>query len=305
MIELVELKPGLKFPASVLPMMFVEPKDVLWFAKLYRLDAVQLARLMRRALPNHELVQVLTEGDHSIELQDYLVEIGFDEYVEDGSVSFYQGPPPNADLLGDLWEDLEVQVAASIQEVADVLGSSIGRMPGKQGRMVLQQMRVLNRQRPVLGDVRALVQHETHPDNAVVLDVSGSMSEGTIEKIVEPVVSLGYMADAHLVIVSNTATHWGPGEYTVDAVMEAAEFGGTHYETLAPLFERDWGTVVTIADYDSSWSAKGALASCNGSIQQVLDISLVNSPTFLAECLGQLAAEVRPLMIASTNYVLD
>ena len=131
------------------------------------------------------------------------------------------------------------------------------------------------------------------------------MSESTIEKIVEPVVGLGYMADAHLVIVSNTATHWGPGEYTVDAVMEAAEFGGTHYETLAPLFERDWGTVVTIADYDSSWSAKGALASCNGSIQQVLDISLVNSPTFLAECLGQLAAEVRPLMIASTNYVLD
>ena len=50
---------------------------------------------------------------------------------------------------------------------------------------------------------------------------------------------------------------------------------------------------------------KGALASCNGSIQQVLDISLVNGPTFLAECLGQLAAEVRPLMIASTNYVLD
>ena len=71
--------------------------------------------------------------------------------------------------------------------------------------------------------------------------------------IVEDVVALSWEADAHLAIVSNTCTHWFPGEYSVSAVLNAAEYGGTHYEELAPLFENyDWGVVITIADYDSS-----------------------------------------------------
>jgi hypothetical protein len=303
-IELFEVKPGMKIPASVMPMMFPKSEDIFWFAKLYRLDAVQLARLLRKALPDDEMVQLLTEGDHSIELQDYLVEIGFDQYLEDGEVSFYDGPHPAAGILAELWESLEVTVATSIQEVADKVESVVGRMPGKQGHLLLEQLRVVNRQRPVVGDVRALVKHKQHADNLLILDVSGSMGEPLIKAIIDSVVGLGYMADLHLVIVSNTATHWEPGEYTSDVVLARAEFGGTQYETLAPLLQRDWGIVVTIADYDSSWSAKQALSGCTGSIQQVLDISVVNSPSFLAECVGQLAAEVKPLMVASTSYVL-
>jgi hypothetical protein len=34
-------------------------------------------------------------------------------------------------------------------------------------------------------------------------------------------------------------------------------------------------------------------------------VSLVNRPTYLAECVGQLAAKVRPLLIAATSYVLS
>jgi hypothetical protein len=59
--------------------------------------------------------------------------------------------------------------------------------------------------------------------------------------------------------------------------------------------------VVTIADYDSSRSAKDAVARCTGSIDTVLDISLVDRPTFLAECVGQLASKTQPLLIAETS----
>ena len=81
-------------------------------------------------------------------------------------------------------------------------------------------------------------------------------------------------------------------------VLAKAEYGGTHYEQLKPLFDQSWGTVITIADYDSSPSAMKTLANCKGHIGQVLDISLVSRTTFLAECVGQLADEVRPLMLA-------
>ena len=116
---------------------------------------------------------------------------------------------------------------------------------------------------------------------------------------------MSYLANAHLAIVSNTCTYWPAGAYGSDDVLAKAEFGGTYYETLAPLFDRDWGTVVTVADYDSSYGAKDALARCTGHIDEVLDISLVNQPTFLAECVGQLADEVRPLLVANTSRVLN
>lgn len=118
-------------------------------------------------------------------------------------------------------------------------------------------------------------------------------------------VALGQEADAHLAIVSNTCTHWLPGEYTEEAVLAAAEFGGTHYEELAPLFtDFEWGTVITIADYDSSPAAKQVLSQCNGTIHTLLDISLVDIPTYLGEVLGQLAGEARPLMVASNNSLV-
>ena len=63
--------------------------------------------------------------------------------------------------------------------------------------------------------------------------------------------------------------------------------------------------MVTIADYDSAMSSYDAIKkTATGKVGTVLDISLVNRPTFLAECVGQLADEVRPLLVANTRRVL-
>jgi len=59
--------------------------------------------------------------------------------------------------------------------------------------------------------------------------------------------------------------------------------------------------VVCVADYDSSWSAKDAISRCTGQIELLLDISLVPQPTYLSEVVGQLAAEVKPLLVAQQD----
>ena len=164
--------------------------------------------------------------------------------------------------------------------------------------MVFETMAKFNKQRPSIGMYQASIKHEQVPDVLVILDVSGSMREDTIRAIVDDVVGLSWEAKAHLAIVSDNAYVWEPGSYNVDDVLAMAEYGGTQYEMLAPLLDRDWGTVVTIADYDSSLGAKQALAKRKGRIGTVLDISLVGKPTFLSECVGQLADEVKPLLVA-------
>ena len=108
-----------------------------------------------------------------------------------------------------------------------------------------------------------------------------------------------------MAIVSNNAFAWEPGAYDAEDILHAAEYQGTHYEQLIPLLQEDWGTVVTIADYDSSqWVKREIAQRCTGSVGKVVDISLVNQPTFLAECVGQLADEVQPILIGNSDYVL-
>src|SRR5690606_2981051 len=127
----------------------------------------------------------------------------------------------------------------------------------------------------------------------------------TAEAIIDEVVALAYKANAALAIVSNHTYFWEPGTFGSDDVMARAEFGGTHYETLTSVFQEDWSTVITIADYDSAASAKSYLKqrAC-GRAQQVLDISLVDRPTLLAECIGQLADSVKPLLVGVDTYPL-
>ena len=195
----------------------------------------------------------------------------------------------------------QLEIAAAIQAVADKLVNTLHMMPSKQGAMTFSHMAKLNRQRPSIGTYQASIRHTPVPDALVILDVSGSMSEHTIRTIINDVVAMSWKANASLAIVSDTTTLWAPGDYSVDDVLDRAEYGGTRYETLAPLFNRDWGTVVTIADYDSANIAKSVIGNCTGHIGTVLDISLVNRSTFLAECVGQLADKVQPLMVAQGN----
>lgn len=301
-LNLIEVKPGLKFSLATLKELLPDIEVTLFFARLYKLNNEELGNLLWQLHGHHEVVQALVgEGNaHSTELQDYIVELGYEYLIQSGDIVF-DGAKAHGEILPELWKDLEVTIAKSIQEVADKLKDVVGAMPGKQGEMVFRSLLTVNAKRPTLGNYKAAIHHAPQRENLVVLDVSGSMTEGTIAKIIDDVVALSYMANAHLAIVSNSSTHWGPGEYSTESVLRVAEYGGTQYETLAALFDQDWGVVVTIADYDSSRGAKAAIAECRGHIEQVLDISLVNRPTYLSEVVGQLAADVRPLLVAATD----
>ena len=295
-MTLFEVKPDIYLSAGTLRRHLPTVELALFFAKVYQLDYTKLGQLLRM-LFNTPVVQALTEGSHSVELQDYLVETVPTEILAEMQ-QFTSEPMPSSEVLVQLWKSLEVEVAKSIQEVANKLAGTLHLLPSKEGDMLFASMAKINRLRPTVGVYGAHIRHAPVPEVLVVLDVSGSMTEKTIEAIIGDVVAMSYNANASLAVVSNSAFLWAPGGYSVKDVLAKAEYGGTHYEQLKPLFDQSWGTVITIADYDSSPSAMKTLANCKGHIGQVLDISLVSRTTFLAECVGQLADEVRPLMLA-------
>ena len=295
-MTLFEVKPDIYLSAGTLRRHLPTVELALFFAKVYQLDYTKLGQLLRM-LFDTPVVQALTEGSHSVELQDYLVETVPTEILAEMQ-QFTSEPMPSSEVLVQLWKSLEVEVAKSIQEVANKLAGTLHLLPSKEGDMLFASMAKINRLRPTVGVYGAHIRHAPVPEVLVVLDVSGSMTEETIEAIIGDVVAMSYNANASLAVVSNSAFLWAPGGYSVKDVLAKAEYGGTHYEQLKPLFDQSWGTVITIADYDSSPSAMKTLANCKGHIGQVLDISLVSRTTFLAECVGQLADEVRPLMLA-------
>ena len=300
-LTLYEVKPGLRISKAKLAEWLVDTETTMWFAKVMKLDHHALSNLLWE-FNQCTVVQALMTGDHSTELQDYLVDTVPEHIWPEEEPEFVEAPPPGQ-VLPQLWENAIVEVATSIQDVARKLSSTLALLPSKEGKMLFQTMAKLNRQRPTFGVHQARINHGPVPDVLVILDVSGSMREGTVRAIIDDVVALSWRANAHLAIVSDDTFHWEPGSYNVDDVLAKAQYWGTRYETLAPLMDNDWGTVVTIADYDSAGSAKSVLANRKGRVGTVLDISLVNRPTFLAECIGQLADEVRPLLVGQAAYI--
>lgn len=314
-LDLIEVKPGTKFSKAVLTDLLDTTENVLFFGKVYDLDYTELSAVMHLCCKS-DVAEALFAGDHSLALQDYILDGYYDEDgdwvdpiadsvdVEDGGVTF-NPDIPDGEILPEMWDMLEVEIATSIKTVAEKLGAMVNMLPSKQGKMLFQSMLKLNKQRPVLGNYVAGIQHERQKQNLLILDVSGSMTADTVAKIIEDVVALSYNANAHMAIVSESCFYWEPGTYSVQDVLDKAEYWGTHYEKLVPLFDRDWGTVITVADYDSSDAAKSRLAKCKGHIDEVIDVSLVNRPTYLAECVGQLADKVTPILIGRSQYVLE
>ena len=300
-LTLFTMPDGEKVSHQVLKDLLPTAADTLFFAKLFKLNYSQLIELVGITL-GRTVLDVLHEDEHSTELQDYIIDV-VPDYVREAAAPVFVEKPQDEGILAAFFEMATVTIATSIEQVGEHLKGVVGSLRGKQGSMVFQHLRKMNAQRPgTLGTYEGSIEHGLVADNLVILDVSGSMTEKTVRDVIEPVVGLAWKANAHLVIVSDTATHWEPGAYTVASVLSAAEYEGTHYETLAPLFAgRDWGVVVTIADYDSVWGAKEAIAECDGRIGQVYDLSLVNKPTFLAECVGQLADAVTPLLVGRRN----
>lgn len=326
-LDLFEVKPGVQFSLGVLRDMLPDAETVLFFGKVYELDYIQLSALMHKVLQS-PLADELFSGEHSTDLQDYLIghythDVGCPAYP-DGDDGCYCTPGwvdgivppakqgdvtlnpdvPTGEILPEVWKSMQVDIAQSIKDVAAKLQDVVGMMPGKQGSMVFNSLMKMNAKRPTLGDYRAQIHHARQKPNLLILDDSGSVSAHTISVILEDVVAMAYMADAHLAVVSNSTRHWAPGSFDVASVLAEGQYGGTQYETLESLLQQDWGVVVTVADYDSSPSAKDHIRrKCHGHIDLVLDISLVNRPTFLAECVGQLADEVKPLLIGRSAYV--
>ena len=296
--DLFDLGYNKKISVAALRRLLPDIETTLFFGKVYKLDAKRLGELLKWT-HGGSVLDALLEGNHSTELQSYLVEVVPDNI----DVEPYIGTPEvpkDSEVLAQLFALAEVEVAESIAKVADTLAGTLDRLPSKEGQMLFKSMAALNHKRGTIGVHKASIVHQSVPDVLVILDVSGSMSAETIRTIIDDVVALSWKANAHLAIVSNDTFLWEPGSYDSTAVLAKAQYGGTQYETLAPLFDnRSWGTVVTIADYDSSQDAKRVIAQTNGHVGTVLDISLVEQPTFLGECISTIAQNVKPLLVST------
>lgn len=303
-LTLLALNDQYKVSIRVLKEQLPDIETALFFAKLFELTAESLGVLIA-TLFQSPLTEALFQngGTHSTSLQSYIIDDVVPELnVSPAGLHFTDEIPAPSEVLHALWKQEVTGIAASVKEVAATLASTLERMPTIYGQMTFQHMRSFNAQRQTLGRFQAQVQHAPSKDRLVVMDVSGSMSQSTVEQIVDEVVGLAYAVNASLAIVSTTASWWPPGGFTRARVLAAAEYGGTHYETLLPLLAKPWESVFTVADYDSSMAAKSYLADhANTSIGTVYDYSLVGRPTFLAECLGQFASEVKPLAIAASS----
>ena len=307
--ELFEYVTGKYIAVYNLIEMIEDVEDALFFAAVNKMDHKKLTKLIGYIRPDLEsILQVLQapEGTYSETLQEYIVETLDDipdiAWTLEKSQAF--AGPPKPQLLDKVWELAEVGIAPSIQKVADTLRDLVANLPGKKGRMVYQHMRKINRNRPTIGTYEAGITRGKVEKNLILLDVSGSMTESAVKALIDDVVALGWTANATMAIVSNHTFAWNPGTYSSQGVLEKAEFGGTRYETLKELFQDSWDTVITIADYDSSESAARIIAQCPGRVGQVLDLSLVSRPSFMAQTVGQLSDKpVKPLLIGTRRYL--
>lgn len=306
-LKLFEFAPGKKVSVRTLRTLLPDIETALFFAKVYQLDYHKLSDLIRELFDTSVIAALLKEGGrHSHDLQSYVVDTVPDQTLAGQAVSFDADKQPNVDteILGQIWESVGVQVADAISQVAVKLGGVLDHLPSKYGTMVFSTMNKLNVQRNSIGRFDPAIMHRHDNRNLVIFDVSGSMSQNTVRTIVDEVVGLAYKANAALAIVSSNAYFWEAGTFDSAAVLNSAEYGMTNYEQLVPVLNRTWDTVITVADYDSSYSAKQAIAGCTGRVGTLLDLSLVDCPTFLAECVGQLAAEVKPILVGNSSYVL-
>lgn len=306
-VSLFEFKHGMRVSHATLTKLLPDAKTALFFAKAYGMDYRRLSDLLRIVCPSDTVTALLKEGaSHSSDLQDYIVDVA-PGVIDPQSITMdpdEEFEPPDTELLGELVEQAAVQVAQSITDVANKLALVLESLPSKYGEMTFQHLERLNRQRNAIGTFDAQIVHKPVPPRLVVLDVSGSMSEDTIRRIVDEVVGMAYQVDASLAIVSDNAFFWDAGTFDTNDVLDAAEYNGTHYEQLADIFNRDWETVITVADYDSSVAAASYIrANCTGRIGTILDISLVNQPTYLAQCIAPLAQELKPVLLGNSPYV--
>ena len=79
--DLFEVKTGKYVTVQQLKEWLPTVEVALWFAKVYAFDAVKVGELLSR-LFHTDIVTALTKGEHSVDLQDYLVAIVPDDIKE-------------------------------------------------------------------------------------------------------------------------------------------------------------------------------------------------------------------------------
>ena len=304
-LDIIRLSDQTAISVSALRRLLPDINTALFFCKAYKLDNQQVRELLPKLFPDSVLLHSLLAeaASHSQELQDFLVEVYPTEIQYGEVLPEEEQEPPSETLLAELFREASVTIADNLQVLADKLMTAMDRMPGAAGRMIFTSLARVHRVRGSIGTYEARIDHSRTSRSLVILDVSGSMSWDTVTAILGDVLALTKKADAHLAIVSTNAFLWNPGEATMKAVLDTAEFGGTEYASLIPVLQGTWDTVITIADYDSSRDTKRAIAQdCRSlKIRQLYDMSLVNKPTFLAECLEFAADQTQPLLVCNSS----
>lgn len=305
-LDIIRLSDQTAISVSALRRLLPDITTALFFCKAYKLSNHQVRELLPKLFPDSEVLRtLLTEASaHSQELQDFVVDL-YPTEIQYGEVLPEEGQePPSETILAELFREASVTIADNLQVLANKLMTAIDRMPGTAGRMIFRNLAHVHRARGSIGTFEARIDHSRTSRSLVILDVSGSMSKETVDAILGDVLALTKKADAHLAIVSNNAFLWKPGEATMQAVLSASEFRGTQYASLIPVLQGTWDTVITIADYDSSRDTRTAIArDCKSlKIRQLYDMSLVDRPTFLAECLEFAAEQTQPLLVCNNRY---
>ena len=189
--EVTTFTSGRAFPTKFLQQALPDVETVLFFAKVYGLAPSDVSLVLHKCVPS-ETVDALTAqaGDHSMSLQDYLVEEFYDgsDWVYP-DLEFLEALPGtkadvNAEVLPEVWKNLELTIAESIAKVAETIAGTIEHMPGRTGEMVFQTLAKVNARRPTLGSYEAGFHHKSIKRVLVVFDVSGSMTEPTVRTIV-------------------------------------------------------------------------------------------------------------------------
>ena len=158
--DVVTFANGRAFPKQFLTDALPDVETALFFAKVYDLQPSDVAQVLQICVPS-DVVQALTNEayNHSQSLQDYLVEQYQDEhgdwhYADIEVIAGQPGTkaPVDAQVLPEVWKNIELTIAKSIAEVAASISTTIEHMPGRTGEMVFQTLAKMNARRPTLGD---------------------------------------------------------------------------------------------------------------------------------------------------------
>lgn len=280
----------------------------LFFAKALELSVNDRSRLIR-AIHKTDLIDELLNGEHSIDLQDYGIDdpdnwVPTDEWVDALPV---ESMVPDSEFLLSIFDDIKVVIASTFVEFTTMLAEVMDAIPSDQAQLMLEDAAKLNYKTNTFGTTQVSVAPIMSLPNALILDDSGSVTRQTFEALVSEYVAVANTHQMHVILVSNTARHFAPEEVSVANLMSVAQFGGTHYEELIRndiLGNMEWGTVITIADYDSSPAAAQVLQNARGRIGLLLDLSLVNRRTYLSEVIGHLADDFKQVLVGAHGYPL-